>query len=633
MINKLFSPLALFLLFFLNVSQAQDMFEPNNTINNPATINCGTVFQPTIHVNGDVDWYEVQLQEPGVLSISITFIPGNLDLNLGVYQIVNGQPVLISDDNESNSVGGQSLTSTAYVEAGTYLFFIEDEFSNGASLEAFFVNVTCYPNLFEINQTIELAKPIARDTCFEDNIWGENNTYSNSNDGNQDQDWFKVTINEPGKLKAALTSTPGNIDLNLEIFILDDNGLPKIISDDDENNSIGGQSLTSVAYIDPGIYYIHIEDENNNSTTSETYTFCLEFFPNPTEINQTIDLAYEIPLDTCLENNIWGENNCYFNSNDGNRDQDWFVVNVSESGKLRAALSSVPANVDLTLEILFINNNGIPIILADDDENNAIGGQSLSSVAFINPGTYYIHIEDENNNSGNQETYTFCLQFYPNPTEINQTINLAYPIALDTCFENNVWGENALFFTSEDGDNDQDWFQVEFVSLCTLSLSITDIPTTLDLNLELFQITNNQEVLIDDDGDSNTIGGQNIGLERIVEPGVYYIHIEDENNNSTSSETYNFCISGCGLLQTSVNSLQIADIQLFPNPVNQTLHILGQSENAEVFIYSLDGKLVFATGMKGVQQIDVSELHNGVYILRIKDQNSVISKKIIKQGL
>ena len=525
-----------------NYSFAQDIFEPNNGSSSPAGINCGNTYEAFIQSVGDVDWYSVQVNQSGTLSVALTSIPSNIDLNLEIYQFVNDQLKLIADDNNNNIGGGQNVTATAFINQGTYLIFIGDENNNGANnAESYTLNISCSESLFEINQTIDLAKPIPQDTCFEENIWGENECFFTTNEGDDDRDWFEVQINESGKLKATLTSVPTDIDLNLEIYMIENNQ-PKKIADDDYGNAAGGQDLTATTFINAGTYYIHIEDENNNRTNEETYNFCLNFTPNTFEINQTIDLATPIPKDTCFMDNIWGENECFSTTNDGDNDQDWFEVQINESGKLKATLTSVPTDMDLNLEIYMIENNQ-PKKIADDDYGNAAGGQDLTATTFINAGTYYIHIEDENNNRTNEETYNFCLNFTPNTFEINQTIDLATPIPKDTCFMDNIWGENECFSTTNDGDNDQDWFEVQINESGKLKATLTSVPSDIDLNLEIYMIENNQPKKIADDDIGNASGGLSLTATTFINAGRYYIHIEDENNNRTNEETYNFCLN------------------------------------------------------------------------------------------
>jgi hypothetical protein len=623
--------LAIFSLLSLcsfNLLLGQDTNEPNNDISTATTITCGNVYEAFIQELGDIDWYEVEVSQNGYLSVDVFSVPATIDINLEIYQFIDDQLKLIADDNDGNAGGGQSLTTTAYLNAGTYLILVEDENSNSfEDMEAYSMSVSCFVNTFEINQTIELASLIAQDTCFEDNIWGENECFFNSNEGSDDQDWFAVQIDEPGKLSVDLTSVPANLDLNLEIYLIDQNSQPVKIADDDDDNASGAQDVTTTAFINPGTYYIHIEDENFNETNQETYNLCVSFFPNAFEINQTIDLAAFIPRDTCFEDNIWGENELFFDSNEGDDDQDWFEVLIDEPGKLNVAITSVPSSLDLNLEIYIIDENGQPKEIADDDDDNANGGQELAATAFVSPGTYYIHIEDENFNETIQETYNFCISFSPNAFEVNQTIELAAPIPQDTCFEDNIWGENECFFDSNEGDNDQDWFEVQIDTACTMDIAITDVPNNLDLNLEIYQIVDGQATLIADDGDGNANGGQELSASFSAEPGVYYIHIEDENHNFTTEEMFTFCIS-CEVMVSTEEALTLP-VKIYPNPTNGVVIVNGFSRDAAYSITDSKGKVhLRATLIRN--EINLSSLPAGLYFISVSDDQHTLSRKVIK---
>ncbi|RCS26620.1 T9SS C-terminal target domain-containing protein [Polaribacter sp. WD7] len=89
--------------------------------------------------------------------------------------------------------------------------------------------------------------------------------------------------------------------------------------------------------------------------------------------------------------------------------------------------------------------------------------------------------------------------------------------------------------------------------------------------------------------------------------------------------------SGVALSVSENNSFQ-DQIQLYPNPVSNLLHInLTNQDVQEISIYSIAGKQVFKT--KAIERnitLDFSDLQTGVYIVKIKKQDKIITKKVIK---
>jgi hypothetical protein len=75
---------------------------------------------------------------------------------------------------------------------------------------------------------------------------------------------------------------------------------------------------------------------------------------------------------------------------------------------------------------------------------------------------------------------------------------------------------------------------------------------------------------------------------------------------------------------TSVDESGEAKVYAYPNPVVNTLHVLGVSDTEPLFVYDLSGKcLMTETGNK----VEVSNLTNGTYILKVNNQCIKFIKK------
>lgn len=72
----------------------------------------------------------------------------------------------------------------------------------------------------------------------------------------------------------------------------------------------------------------------------------------------------------------------------------------------------------------------------------------------------------------------------------------------------------------------------------------------------------------------------------------------------------------------------VENIDIYPNPVVNTLNIGGDFQGADVEIYTLTGLKILASKSK---QIDVSSLYSGVYILLLKQNNDIYKTKFIKK--
>ncbi|UOU98013.1 fibronectin type III domain-containing protein [Chryseobacterium daecheongense] len=78
------------------------------------------------------------------------------------------------------------------------------------------------------------------------------------------------------------------------------------------------------------------------------------------------------------------------------------------------------------------------------------------------------------------------------------------------------------------------------------------------------------------------------------------------------------------------NSLNQDDIMIYPNPVSSVLHVKNISSKAAYKIYNSVGQLI-SDGFILNNQINVSKLISGVYIIDIEDVKGSIQKKFIKE--
>jgi len=112
----------------------------------------------------------------------------------------------------------------------------------------------------------------------------------------------------------------------------------------------------------------------------------------------------------------------------------------------------------------------------------------------------------------------------------------------------------------------------------------------------------------------------------ILNPGVilYVVDVTSASCNSTASITITFdnCIG--------IEEMKNHKLNVYPNPANDNFTINTDfTQNYALKIYDNQGKIVMVQEMIGtVQNIDVSVLEKGVYILTISDGNQIVRKKL-----
>lgn len=106
----------------------------------------------------------------------------------------------------------------------------------------------------------------------------------------------------------------------------------------------------------------------------------------------------------------------------------------------------------------------------------------------------------------------------------------------------------------------------------------------------------------------------------------------DTATNCINSDTITIVVAAC----VGINENALANIEIFPNPVNELLNIdFGdeQISKLSILLKTIDGKQVFE--LKNVKEdklaIDMSDYSKGIYMLYISDGVNSYNKKIVKR--
>lgn len=109
------------------------------------------------------------------------------------------------------------------------------------------------------------------------------------------------------------------------------------------------------------------------------------------------------------------------------------------------------------------------------------------------------------------------------------------------------------------------------------------------------------------------------------------------NTTYTVSEWTSFASNTCDNLGLHTQTLsmpqhEFSNLRAYPNPVKNTLHIdLNTSKTTSIEIYNILGKKVISELIQDSGNINTQNLSPGIYILKITQGNTSISKKLLKQ--
>ena len=157
-------------------------------------------------------------------------------------------------------------------------------------------------------------------------------------------------------------------------------------------------------------------------------------------------------------------------------------------------------------------------------------------------------------------------------------------------------------------------------------------------------------------GFSITSFGQSLHLQMKDHTDKYYplssirnFTVKDNGMTITYNNGYvvNHALTNIALFKYDLNTLTVksltetvtADVQVFPNPTSDeiTISMIGNTEKSiAIQIYQATGELVFSKETQIMsneifsEKISLRDLNSGVYFVRVQHQNTMITKKIIK---
>lgn len=176
---------------------------------------------------------------------------------------------------------------------------------------------------------------------------------------------------------------------------------------------------------------------------------------------------------------------------------------------------------------------------------------------------------------------------------------------------------DGLFLSTDNGSN---WTSVNIYSSGQVVLSLATRGNYI------FEGTGNGVFLSKDNG--NSWASINTGLS-----------ILSINSLALSDNTLYAGINGDGIwkrplsdfgITTGLNETQNYDIKTYPNPVNDILYLQGLKENTKVSITDIQGKKVLVNNPVN-NQIDVSRLRKGIYLIEFETNHILTTKKFIKK--
>ena len=109
-------------------------------------------------------------------------------------------------------------------------------------------------------------------------------------------------------------------------------------------------------------------------------------------------------------------------------------------------------------------------------------------------------------------------------------------------------------------------------------------------------------------------------------------------DNSTWEDVTSYSIDGTWMIRAYIEggegiSELISSVNVYPNPAKDQLFVEAETEVQEVNVYDIYGRQhdSMTTSNQGNATVNVSELSNGVYFVKIRTNNEIITKQFIKK--
>ncbi len=98
--------------------------------------------------------------------------------------------------------------------------------------------------------------------------------------------------------------------------------------------------------------------------------------------------------------------------------------------------------------------------------------------------------------------------------------------------------------------------------------------------------------------------------------------------DSNSCKNYTDTLS---MQVTGLTEAATFDVEIYPNPANNLLQLKANEHITEVAIYNTSGALVYQQKNTSINQCNLTELTNGLYLIQLKTRQSSLVKRMVIQ--
>ena len=285
-----------------------------------------------------------------------------------------------------------------------------------------------------------------------------------------------------------------------------------------------------------------------------------------------------------------------------------------------------------TSVLIYTGSSGnLTLIAANDDDATCVGPLLRSRVNFDSDGssTYYIAIEGYNPASTGAFTMDISCAGVTPPAVTNQTCASALDVLVDGV---DITSDNSFGDVSPEvpvcdpfGTVQDVWFS--FVAPQDGDVDCTVVNGTMtSANFNVFSGACGALTAIAGACNPNLTTATTEPLTGLTPGETYYVQVW---SNFAEQGTFTLRLSVPGL---AVSDFDFSDFNIYPNPVNDIMNISYDKSISKVAIYNLMGQEVqFQTSATTISEVDMSQLPNGIYMVRFTSESQVKTIKVFKE--
>ena len=366
-----------------------DTYEWNGSTSAATPLVLGETITGTLRTDEDEDYFELTVEQSGVLDIRLTSIP---EVETGVSLLNANGDLLEGTSQFQRGKGDPAQVLYLIGEPGTYYIKLEGDVS---SQDTYNLTATLDTrDTYEYNDRQNAAS-----IELDEDIRGTLRT-------EEDNDWFEITLDQPGTLIARATTVDDSTDLRL--FLYRPTGENSLADDGLSFSARNAGDPRSLYYLaEPGTYLIQLFNADAGGGGYDLYTLNVTLnTADPNELNNDRNTAKDIMLSQTVNGTI----STY-------QDEDWFKITLP-TGTARLTVTNVDSNVDMEA-FLYPETSDRSLPGPDGfTSGNSIGAGEPVDISYNieQEGTYFVQLRSRSqsvaldNNDLNQTIYTLEIE-------------------------------------------------------------------------------------------------------------------------------------------------------------------------------------------------------------------------------